>query len=301
MIPLFDCHCDTAVRAYVTGESLRENSLHLDLMRLMRFSPSAQVFAVCTETLDRPQEKAAEIIISFKEQIKMNSDIVKLCLNSHDIKDAVNNGRIAALLSVEGAEQIGDIKLAYDSGVRIVHITWNFDNELCGSAVGSGTGLSEKGRGFVKAAQEKGILLDMSHISERGFWDVLEISSKPVIAGHSNAKALCNVPRNLSDEQFKALIMHGGGVGINLYPGFLGLNRDIEGVLAHIEHFFALGGEKNVFFGCDFDGISEMPGGIGGVEDIGRIYEILLKNNYSESLVRDIFWNNIFNIMEKVL
>lgn len=300
-IPLFDCHCDTAVRVWLTGRSLRENSLHLDLMRLKKFSPAAQVFAVCTETLEDPQGKAAAVIRYFKEQIEMNSDIVKLCLNSHDIVSTMAGGKIAALLSVEGAEQIDDIEMAYALGVRVVHITWNFDNGLCGSVMGSGAGLSEKGRCFVKKAQELGVLLDTSHISQQGFWEVLEISRKPVIAGHSNTRALCPVPRNLSDEQFIALKNQGGGAGINLYPEFLGLGRDIDAVFAHIEHFMALGGEKAVFLGCDLDGIDEMPKGIHGVEDLGKIYGVLLRHNYPESLVRDVFINNIMNIMERVL
>ena len=300
-IPLFDCHCDTAVRVWLTGRSLRENSLHLDLMRLKKFSPAAQVFAVCTETLEDPQVKAAAVIRYFKEQIEMNSDIVKLCLNSHDIVSTMAGGKIAALLSVEGAEQIDDIEMAYALGVRVVHITWNFDNGLCGSVMGSGAGLSEKGRCFVKKAQELGVLLDTSHISQQGFWEVLEISRKPVIAGHSNTRALCPVPRNLSDEQFIALKNQGGGAGINLYPEFLGLGRDIDAVFAHIEHFMALGGEKAVFLGCDLDGIDEMPKDIHGVEDLGKIYEVLLRHNYPESLVRDVFINNIMNIMERVL
>ena len=300
-VPLFDCHCDTAVRVWLTGRSLRENSLHLDLRRLKKFSPAAQVFAVCTETLEDPQVKAAAVIRYFKEQIEMNSDIVKLCLNSHDIVSTMAGGKIAALLSVEGAEQIDDIEMAYALGVRVVHITWNFDNGLCGSVMGSGAGLSEKGRCFVKKAQELGVLLDTSHISQQGFWEVLEISRKPVIAGHSNTRALCPVPRNLSDEQFIALKNQGGGAGINLYPEFLGLGRDIDAVFAHIEHFMALGGEKAVFLGCDLDGIDEMPKGIHGVEDLGKIYEVLLRHNYPESLVRDVFINNIMNIMERVL
>ena len=191
--------------------------------------------------------------------------------------------------------------MAYALGVRVVHITWNFDNGLCGSVMGSGAGLSEKGRCFVKKAQELGVLLDMSHISQQGFWEVLETSRKPVIAGHSNTRALCPVPRNLSDEQFIALKNQGGGAGINLYPEFLGLGRDIDAVFAHIEHFMALGGEKAVFLGCDLDGIDEMPKGIHGVEDLGKIYEVLLRHNYPESLVRDVFINNIMNIMERVL
>lgn len=300
-IPLFDCHCDTAVRARLSGQALRENSLHLDLMRLLKYSPAAQVFAVCTEALEDPQGKAAAVIRYFKEQIEMNSDIVKLCLNSNDLNSAMVCGKIAALLSVEGAEQIENIEQAYADGVRIVHITWNYDNILCGSVMGGGMGLTERGRCFVKKAQDIGIMLDMSHISEQGFWDVLEISKKPIIAGHSNSGALCPFPRNLSDGQFKALKAQGGGAGINLCPDFLGLSRDIDAVFAHIDHFMALGGEQAVFLGCDLDGIDEMPKDINGVEDLEKIYEVLLRHNYSEDLVRDIFMNNIMNIMRKVL
>lgn len=300
-IPLFDCHCDTISRIATNCESLRSNSFHLDLNRLAKFSPSAQIFAVCTETLAQPKEKSKAMLEKLNREIEKNSDIVKLCLNSHDIVSTMAGGKIAALLSVEGAEQIDDIEMAYALGVRVVHITWNFDNGLCGSVMGSGAGLSEKGRCFVKKAQELGVLLDTSHISQQGFWEVLEISRKPVIAGHSNTRALCPVPRNLSDEQFIALKNQGGGAGINLYPEFLGLGRDIDAVFAHIEHFMALGGEKAVFLGCDLDGIDEMPKGIHGVEDLGKIYEVLLRHNYPESLVRDVFINNIMNIMERVL
>ena len=227
--------------------------------------------------------------------------MVKLCLNFRDIISAESEGKIAALLSIEGAEQIADIDAAYGLGVRIVHMTWNHDNALCGAAMDSGSGLTHKGKAFVLRAQELGIMLDMAHVSERGFWDTLSISTRPVIAGHSNAKAICDVPRNLTDGQFTALARQGGGAGINLYPEFLGRGRDIDAVFAHIEHFMALGGEKAVFLGCDLDGIEQTPSGINGVQDLGRIYETLLRHNYTEQLAQDIFRNNILRIMERSL
>ncbi len=300
-IPLFDCHCDTATHAREHGEALRRNSMHLDLERLGQYSPAGQVFAICAVDDPEPVKFADISIAYFHEQIKENSDIVKLCLNFQDMITAEAEGKIAALLSVEGAEQIADIEAAFGQGVRIVHMTWNHDNALCGAAMDGGTGLTEQGRRFVRRAQELGIMLDMSHISERGFWDTLEISTRPVIAGHSNAKTLCSVPRNLTDEQFTALAGQGGGAGINLYPEFLGLGRDIDAVFAHIEHFMSLGGEKAVSLGCDLDGIEEPPKGIRGVQDLGRIYETLLRHNYTEQLARDIFRNNILRIMEKAL
>lgn len=296
-IPLFDAHCDTIVSA----ENLRKNSAQLDLTRLRNYSPSAQIFAICTEFLDNAAQSASFYLDKLKSEIKMNSDIVSLCLNSEDLDNAIRNNKIAAFISVEGAEQISSLDAAYEAGVRIIHPTWNFDNSICGAAMQGGTGLTEYGREYVHKAQTLGILLDMSHISERGFWDVLEITEKPVIAGHSNSKTLCNHPRNLSDEQFTALVSCGGGAGINLYPEFLGFNRDIDAVIAHIEHFLALGGEKAVFLGCDFDGIEITPKGINGVEDLEKLYEALLRMNYPESLVRNIFFNNLCDIIRRTL
>ena len=300
-IPLFDCHCDTGAHAREHGEKLRRNRMQLDLERLSHYSPAGQVFAVCAADDAAPVKFADVSIAFFLEQIKENSDIVKLCLNFRDILSAEKEGKIAALLSIEGAEQISDIDEAYGQGVRIVHMTWNHDNALCGAAMDSGAGLTQEGKSFVLRAQQLGIMLDMSHVSECGFWDTLSISTRPVIAGHSNAKAVCNVTRNLTDAQFTALVKQGGGAGINLYPEFLGIGCDIDAVFAHIEHFISLGGERAVFLGCDLDGIEQMPKGISGVQDLGRIYEALLRHNYPERLARDIFRNNILRVMEKAL
>ena len=300
-IPYFDCHCDTIVEASLAKVGLLRNEKHLDIERLRKFSPCAQVFAVCTGYKENAVGGAQSFIDWFHHEISANSDKISLCLNKSDIDSAVGQGKIAALLSIEGAEQIASLERAYVGGVRIIHPTWNYDNAICGAAAGSGSGLTEYGREFVRNAQEMGILLDMSHISERGFWDVLEQSNKPVIAGHSNSKALCDVPRNLTDAQFTALVSCRGGAGINRYPEFLGFNRDTEAIVAHIEHFLSLGGEKSVFLGCDFDGIDVTPEGYSGVQDIEKLYEELLKRNYAEDLVRDIFYYNLNNIIGRAL
>lgn len=300
-IPVFDCHCDTVARCLREGGELRKNSFHIDLERLKGFSASAQVFAVCTETMSDPVGKANEMLSLLKRELQNNADSAKLCLSFADIKKAVSEKKIAALISLEGCEQLNSLEEAYAHGVRILHPTWNFDNALCGAAMGSGTGLTDEGREFIKKAQSMGFALDMSHISERGFWDTLEIIKKPVIAGHSNSRTLCDVPRNLTDEQFKALCKLRGGAGINFCCDFLGSGRDIDAISAHIEHFLSLGGEKSVFLGCDLDGIPCLPKGIDGVQSLGELYNALLRRNYPETLVRDIFWNNIYEIMEKML
>ena len=299
MIPYFDAHCDTIT----ASGNIAKNCGHLDAERLKAFAPCGQVFAVCcTDDMPGGYKKYLPML---REQIERSEDMY-LCLSSDDIKNALDAGKIAAIMAVEGAEHfgctIGGLKSAFDAGVRSVNLTWNFDNTLSGAAMGSGTGLTDYGKLFVKAAQDMGIILDMSHISERGFWDVLDISERPVYASHSDSLAVCpGVKRNLTDEQFMALARIGGGAGINLYPKFLGLEHNIAAVCAHIEHYLSLGGEKAVFLGTDFDGIEETPAGLSGVQDMPKLYEALLRLNYSEDLVRDIFFNNLLSILERAL
>jgi membrane dipeptidase len=205
----------------------------------------------------------------------------------------------------EGAELLGcspaSLRRAYGQGVRLVNITWNRDNALAGSVKGSGTGLTERGRSFVRGCWELGVAVDLSHISEAAFWDVMRIAERPVLAGHSNAGALCDHPRNLTDSQFQAVVRNGGVVGLNLNTPFLGLTRDIEAVADHAEHFLSLGGERSVCLGCDLDGVDELPKGIRGVQDMEKIYEAMLRRNWGEELVRGIFYNNLMRFMERAL
>ena len=305
MISYFDAHCDTALPIYQQGKSLYENGLHLDLKRLSAYRPCGQVFAVCVDHGPAMVSETEAVIRNFLREIEKYPETVRLCRSAADISVAAAEGKIAALLSVEGADRLGasieGLQRFYDLGVRIVHITWNDENPLSGTALGSGTGLTEQGRDFVRAAEAMGVVLDMSHISEQGFWDVLEIAKKPVLAGHSNALALCPFPRNLSDEQFTALVKIGGVAGLNFCTDFLGLTRDIDAIVAHAEHWLSLGGAKAVCLGTDFDGIPELPGGIAGAESMGELYNAMLRKNFREDTVRDIFRNNLKNFFGRVL
>lgn len=298
MIPYFDAHCDTITAVLESGCALRENGLHVDLNGLRKYSPAAQVFAVWN---GRYEEKAALL----RAQIGINSDIAVLCRSVEDAEKAALEGRIAAFLSIEGAEQIDCsesrlINARERDGVIMINLCWNHDNALCGAAMDGGGGLTGAGRSFVAMAQSLGVAVDLSHASERTFWDTVELAAKPVIASHSNsAKLYSRFPRNLTDAQFSALMRCGGGAGLNLCPDFLAENAGVDDCVRHIEHFLALGGEKSVFIGADLDGIEAPPRGIRGVGDIGKIYEALLRDNLSEALVRDIFYNNLMNILRK--
>ena len=321
-IPVFDAHCDTILEAKDKNCGIRENTLHVDLKRGMKYSPYAQVFAVFTRPvqswtdLDFSKDWPAEVLSQIGNELlefllsefEKNSDILAHCLSTKDVKSAAENEKVAALIAIEGAELIGSdiegLENAYKKGVRLINLCWNYDNPLCGSANGkTKSGLTEKGRQYVRTMQELGVAVDLSHASEQTFWDVIEITTKPVIAGHSNSKAICGSPRNLTDEQFKALVKVKGAAGLNLFPNFLCDNGDasIDDAVRHIEHFLALGGENAVCLGGDLDGIEHPPKGFTGIESYAELYNDLLRRNHSEKLVQDIFYNNLFNVLEAML
>ena len=177
----------------------------------------------------------------------------------------------------------------------MLNLCWNHDNALTGAALGSGSGLTGQGRSFVRECQRLGVAVDLSHASERAFWDALEEAEKPVVASHSNSYALCPAPRNLTDGQFSALAKRGGGAGVNLYPPFLtgGRAAGLDAAVRHIERFLAIGGEGSVFIGADFDGIDCRPEGVDGAQDMYKLYEALLRRNYPERLVRAILTRDL--------
>ena len=317
-IPYFDAHCDTLSAILRGGRALRENDFHLDLARLGRYAPAAQVFALFTRpkdmlykedyTKDASPEALGKVydeLLDFAlRAFAENSDVLTLCRSASEAREAWEAGRIAAFLAVEGAELIGcseeKLAQAYEKGVRLVNLTWNYANALSGTNQTLG-GLTDAGKHFIRTAQEMGVAVDLSHASDATFRETLEIAEKPVLAGHSSSRALCAHPRNLTDEMFTALAKKGGVAGINLYPVFLGEGASIDTAADHVEHYLALGGEKAVCLGTDFDGIECTPAGLSGVQDMEKLYELLLRRGHSEDLVRDIFFGNLLAFLEKAL
>ena len=301
-IPRFDAHCDTLGRP----RALRHNpSTHLDLERLSAFAPSAQVFAIFAPPgLDSSDSYHLERRRAEK-MLRRNADLCTLCTSAEEVRAAAGEGKVAVMLSVEGATllecSVVNLYYAYKEGVRLVNLVWNKDNRLCGAAMDSGSGLTGHGVRFVKAAWNLGVGVDLSHASEQTFWDVLEIAERPVLCSHSNARTLCDHNRNLTDEQIRALIANGGVIGLNFCPDFLGGDRDMNAVLGQVEHFLALGAGKTLCLGGDLDGIESMPEGMSGVENMPELYEALLAMGLKEELVQDIFWNNLLDYMERAL
>ena len=315
---LFDGHCDTLLRSwdqnspYYNGGSLRENSGHIDLLRTHQaLGCYCQFFAVFGSRNTAPGMSCGEIYEQqyalFVREMEKNRDLVSHCRTAAEAVRANEAGKTAAFLAVEGAElldcDLERLEDAWRKGVRAINLTWNYENALSGSnAESPEKGLTEQGKAFVTRMQELGMLVDVSHLSDPGFWDVAELAERagtPFLAGHSNARALCPHKRNLTDEQFTAIIKVQGVAGLNMCGEFLGEHPTLDTLVAHIEHWMALGGEKNVSIGGDWDGCDLFP----GMEDITgleQLYERLLRLNYNETVVRAVFYNNMMRVVSDV-
>ena len=289
---VFDAHADTPTRLFDEKKSLCQNDLHIDFGRLSK-NESIQVFAV----FSAPEYKntAMERVISVTRNFSLEAKKCKMPLIKN-IADFEKSGRVKGILSLEGGEVIQDIcdvdKLK-SLGIMIIAPTWNFKNQLgCGVLEEEDTGLTDFGKKVIKRMNELGILIDVSHLSEKSFWDVCALSKKPICASHSNSKTIKNNPRNLTDEQFLKIRDMKGCVGINFYPPFLG--DSISCVADHINHFLSLGGEDNIGIGSDFDGVDKLPVGISGCEDMEKVIKML---PYSTKVREKIAYKNFLRVL----
>lgn len=302
-IPYFDAHCDTIYRCLRTGAQLRENDGHLDLRRASAFGRFAQVFALYQDPEEVPQgstmvREGQLLHQKFLREMEQNREVIVPCRTGAEVDRAAADGKMAALLSIEGAElldcEIGRLDMARDWGVRLLNPVWNHTNRLSGSnAELPEQGLTSYGRDFVRRMEECGIYPDVSHISDPGFWDVVRLARGPVVATHSNSRALCPHRRNLTDDMFRAIRDTGGVVGLNLYRPFVGPAGTMEELVAHVEHFLELGGEKALCLGGDLDGCGTLAAGMQGVQDMPRLWQALAARGYSQALLEDLFWNNL--------
>ena len=303
MISYFDAHCDTVSCCLDGRRGLRQNALQLDLLRDRLFSRRAQFFALFHDGAKAPADgmwaQCRRLYDCFCREMQANSDLVERCRTGAEIDAAVSSGRTAALLSIEGADLLScDINRVNDVaawGVKLFNLTWNRANLLSGShREDPERGLSETGRAFVRALEACGIYPDVSHLSDAGFWDLARMARRPIVASHSNARAVCPHSRNLTDDQFRAIRDMGGVVGLNFCPDFVAeRSPSLDALVRHAEHFLALGGEKTLCIGGDLDGCEPAATGISGVEDVPRLYAALAARGYPTSLLEDIFWNNL--------
>lgn len=280
---VFDAHCDTLCCVCDMGGDVRKNTFNTDTGRMGEYKSYSQIYAmfISPKYHNNPKERMKSLY-----DIYCKSDF---------------NG-ITPYLSLEGGEVIEsleDVDYLQSIGVRCVNLTWNGSNKICGGADDQLKGLTLFGRDVVKKLNEKGILIDVSHLNDKSFYNIAEIVTKPLIATHSNSRYVCNHRRNLTDDMFKIICDSGGCVGINLYPPFVKDTGEctIDDVILHIEHFLSQGGENYIGVGADFDGVSNnLPRGINGCEDLYKLFDKMVKLGYSDGITEKFTHRNFERI-----
>ncbi len=312
-VPVFDFHCDTALA--LLGEdmnqagSLRRNSLHIDLERASKLGGYTQCFACFTTPLMEEWYHISPIVLFERElatiqrEVDKNRDLIDIAYSVQDIREHREQGKMSAILTLEGTAGFGhDPALLEDLfaiGFRISSLGWNEKNVLTGSHM-TGGGLTDQGREYVKEAQRLGMLIDVSHISDEGFWDIIHMTNAPILATHSNSRAVFGNSRNLTDDMFRAICETGGVAGYNACAEFTGENPALDSVCDHIFHFMELDPTgKHIALGGDLDGISNMPAGFEGVQSWPVLADRLLARGLDEKTVRNIFWDNAIGVMER--
>lgn len=309
--PVFDLHCDTALKllgeSFCACGSLDQNQFHIDLNRAGELAGYAQCFA-CFTSPDfpcsiKPEEMFERQMVSVLREVEEHSKKISLAYGVNDIAQNLKNGKISAILTIEGPAGFGYdpalLEDLYKIGFRITTLGWNEQNVLTGSHK-TGGGLTDLGREYVKEAQRLGMLIDVSHISDEGFWDIMDITNAPVIASHSNSRAVYNVSRNLTDDMFGAICKTGGVAGINLYADFLGSKPTLDTVCDHILHFMDLDPDgAHIALGGDLDGCDKLPADFNGIQDYNKLADALIRRGLTPESVYNIFWNNAMGVIGK--
>jgi len=322
---VIDTHCDTlkclmpvftrprdsmwADRSKV-GMVTRSGLGHIDVPRLIEGGVTCQVFAISGERGRAPSHSlrtAMEMIGRFYDECEAGQGAMAPVTRSGEITKAKKAGKVAAMLSIEGCDvlegSVEALRVYHRLGVRMVGLVHSIRNELADGVADRRTGgrLSEMGAQAVQELNRLGMIVDVSHLSDEGFWDVMELTKAPVIATHSNARAVCDHPRNMTDDMIRALADNGGVMGMNFAPAFVHPTKaTLEALVDHIDHIVGLVGPDHVGLGSDFDGIPSTPEGLEDATKMPGITRELLKRGYGEGDVRKILGGNHLRLIKRV-
>lgn len=288
-----DAHCDTLTKAYDANCSLYKNKLHLDFERLKKQECCLQFMAIWTEpqyTPDQAFERCLKVLDFYYSQIRDD-------INTVLAADGICNDKLNVLLSVEGGDLLDGkterLYKLYDMGIRAMTLTWNGDNCIGGGIGNNAKGLTDFGIEVVREMNRLGMIVDVSHLSEKGFWQVADMC-EAFVASHSNCRVICNHPRNLTDEQIKCIIEHKGFVGLNFYSDFLNeKGATVNDIVKHANHIVELGGEEIIGIGTDFDGMEKLPKGIREVQNMTEVLCEFCKN--------DLLYGNLYRNIQQIL
>lgn len=334
---IIDMHCDTIAEIWYSQKNvaagktavcknLRENDLQLDLMKMKKGDYLLQNFAmfVNLERKENPFESVMHLVDVFYTEMEKNKDLIGVVKNYEDIEANMQAGKMSAMLTVEeGGVCKGEIPFLrdlYRLGVRMMTLTWNHENSLAypNNVPGDGEtvfpyepdmsrGLKEKGYAFIEEMERLGIIIDVSHLSDAGFYDVYEHTGKPFVASHSNARALCGHCRNLTDDMIRKLAERGGVTGLNYCCSFLmepdengHVQSRVDKMAEHAKYLEKVGGIDCIGLGSDFDGI----GGDLEMKDASMLpllVDALQKAGFHESEVDKILYKNVLRVYKEVL
>lgn len=318
-----DTHCDTPMffpqgihfdqrdpRILVDMHKMAEG--HQDAVIMAAYLPQPKLGETFSSKVafkvDGPLQYADLIFDKIEEIVNANNRYLSIARTPSDLYEDKRKGRRSIMLGIENGlalnHDISNVRYFARRGVVYITLCHNGDNDICDSARGCNThgGVSRFGEQVIKEMNRCGIMVDLSHAGEKSFYDALSISSKPIVCSHSNCKALCDVPRNLTDDQLRALAKHGGVAHITLYHGFLrndSQEATVMDAIAHLEHAIDIMGIEHVGLGTDFDG----DGGIRGLADSSELINFtlhLLRRRYSEHDIARIWGGNWLRVMAQV-
>lgn len=322
-----DMHCDTISRMDEigrTGVGFTENDLHIDIQKLKKGDYFLQNFAIFLDQKNctSPYEKCKDLIAYYHVLMKQHTRDFMLIEKYADIEELKQNEKIGAFLTMEeGAPLEGSVKnlhYFYDQGVRMLTLTWNYPNEIgypnidCSipwdqidiTKVNTKDGLTNKGVEIVREMEDIGMIVDVSHGSDALFWEVLRNTKNPFVASHSNARAICNAARNLTDEMIRALAERGGVMGINFCTDFMKVNGNnmtlVEDVLRHLNHIRNVGGIECIGWGSDYDGIGDKMEWK-DASGMGMLYDAMKKADFTETEIEKIFYGNVLRVYREIL
>ncbi len=312
---IFDLHCDTAFEMYTKKLNMDSENLDTRLSDFKKYTSPIQIYAIYSDhnkTDDENYEDFFKIRENLLNEIEENSDSAVFCDDREMLVS--DDKRLKVMLSVEGSKLLGNdmsrLPILRELGVRVLTFMWK-DEYAAGGSHNTDTGLTEFGRELVAECERLGIIVDVSHMSHKSFFDVVSCAKKPYIATHTNSNVLCDCSRNMTDIEFRTIVNTGGIVGVNMYSSFLSnkykaseteiiSEEIIQSMCKHIEYYLSLGGEKTVCLGCDRDGMDRVPGA-SELYNIDKVYERLVKDGVKESVAEDIFYNNAYNFFKNNL
>lgn len=308
-----DGHCDTLGDVLEGKRTLAERSTqgHVDLPRLAAGGVTAQIFAcfVPIHEYHRGATRyALHMVDALHQALEAHPEQLLLAASAADIRRAQAEGKVAAILGLEGAEPLRDslplLRSFYRLGMRVLGLTWNFRNEVADGVMQGreARGLSPFGVQVVEECNRLGVLIDVSHLAPAGLEDVLRVSQQPVIASHSNARALCDHPRNLTDAQIEAIASRGGLVGVTFVDAFLhqpASEATIEHALDHIDYLLRVAGPEHVMLGSDFDGAT-MPQGLEDATRYPALTAGMAARGHSAAVIRGVLGQNFLRVFEQV-